>query len=197
VNATIDQIKTEALRELGSATDLDAVGEIAVRYLGRKGRVTLYLRNISQLPVEQRPLAGKTANEVKNFLATEIEAATRRLRAEATQQVAEIDVSLPGRPCFSGALHPITQTTREICGIFNRLGFETVEGPQVETDYYNFEALNIPKNHPARKCRTRSTSLKMWCCAPTPPRSRCGSWRSSRRRCGSSPRARSTAATPT
>lgn len=151
VNATIDQIKTEALRELASATDRDAVGEISVRYLGRKGRVTRYLRHISQLPAEERPLAGKRANEVKIFLSAEIEAATRRLQAEALKTVAEIDVSLPGRPCFSGALHPITQTTREICAIFNRLGFETVEGPQVETDYYNFEALNIPKNHPARE----------------------------------------------
>lgn len=151
MNATIDQIKTEALRELGSATDRDAVDEIAVRYLGRKGRVTQYLRQIAQLPVEERPLAGKNANKVKNFLSAEIEAATRRLQAETLQRVAEIDVSLPGRPCFSGALHPITQITREICAILNRLGFETVEGPQVETDYYNFEALNIPKNHPARE----------------------------------------------
>lgn len=151
MNATLDQIKTAALRELASATDLDAVGEISVRYLGRKGRVTRYLRHISQLPSEERPLAGKSANELKNFLSAEIDAAARRLQAEALKRVAEIDVSLPGRPCFSGSLHPITQATREICGIFNRLGFETVEGPQVETDYYNFEALNIPKNHPARE----------------------------------------------
>ena len=150
MNETIEQIKAEALAALASATDLEAVGEISVRFLGRKGRVTQYLRNISQLPPAERPLAGKNANKVKNFLAAEIEAVTRRLKSDALNRVAEIDVSLPGRPCLSGSLHPITETTREICAIFNRLGFETVEGPQVETDYYNFEALNIPKNHPAR-----------------------------------------------
>lgn len=150
MNETIEQIKAEALAALASATDLEAVGGISVRFLGRKGRVTQYLRNISQLPPAERPLAGKNANKVKNFLAAEIEAVTRRLKSDALNRVAEIDVSLPGRPCLSGSLHPITETTREICAIFNRLGFETVEGPQVETDYYNFEALNIPKNHPAR-----------------------------------------------
>lgn len=146
----IDTIREEAIEALAAAGDLDAVQNVAVRYLGRKGEVTRFLRNISSLPAEERPTAGKRANAVKQELEAAVEAARARLAAEAAGPAAGIDVTLPGRGVMAGSLHPITQTTARICEIFTRLGFDIAEGPEVETDYYNFEALNIPRNHPAR-----------------------------------------------
>ncbi len=136
------------MRSLATAADADTINDLDTRYLGRKGRITHFLRNIASLPAAQRPQAGKRANEVKRQLEAEFKAALARLsEAAATDRV---DVSLPGRVLAIGSLHPITQITNRICGIFGQMGFDVVEGPEVETDYYNFEALNIPKNHPAR-----------------------------------------------
>jgi phenylalanyl-tRNA synthetase alpha chain len=149
-STSIDTIKAEALRELNAAASADDIAALSVKYLGRKGAITQFLRNISKLPPEERPLAGKTANEVKQLLEGRFEAALESLQAAAAESAPGIDVSLPGRPVAYGSLHPITQVTEEICAIFARMGFEVVEGPEVETDHYNFEMLNIPKNHPAR-----------------------------------------------
>jgi phenylalanyl-tRNA synthetase alpha chain len=150
VKKTIGQIKEEAMSQLQAAPDLDRIRDLSVRYLGRKGEITKFLRSISDLPQEERPVAGKAANEVKRELESEFQQAVLRLEKKAEKDDKSIDVSLPGRPIPRGNLHPITQTTQEICDIFMRLGFDIVEGPEVEKDYYNFEALNIPKNHPAR-----------------------------------------------
>ena len=147
---SIDQIEKEGLAELSAAGDEDAVNEITVKYLGRKGVVTRFLRNISQLPPEERPTAGKKANQVKKALDEAARQATDRIAAQQDLAADQLDVSLPGRPLNRGTLHPVTRITNEICGIFSRLGFDVAEGPEIETDYYNFEALNIPKNHPAR-----------------------------------------------
>jgi phenylalanyl-tRNA synthetase alpha chain len=136
------------MSSLTSAADADTINDLATRYLGRKGHLTHFLRNIASLPAAQRPQAGKRANEVKRQLEAEFKAALARLSETAATD--RIDVSLPGRTPATGSLHPITQITNRICGIFGQMGFEVVEGPEVETDYYNFEALNIPKNHPAR-----------------------------------------------
>ncbi len=147
---SIDQIAKEGLAELSAAGDGDAVNEITVKYLGRKGVVTRFLRNISQLPPEERPTAGKKANQVKKALDEAARQALDRIAAQQDLAADQLDVSLPGRPLNRGTLHPVTRITNEICGIFSRLGFDVAEGPEIETDYYNFEALNIPKNHPAR-----------------------------------------------
>ncbi len=147
---SIDQIEKEGLAELSAAGDGDAVNEITVKYLGRKGVVTRFLRNISQLPPEERPTAGKKANQVKKALDEAARQALDRIAAQQDLAADQLDVSLPGRPLNRGTLHPVTRITNEICGIFSRLGFDVAEGPEIETDYYNFEALNIPKNHPAR-----------------------------------------------
>jgi len=146
---SIDRIKQDALKELADAGDQDALQAISVKYLGRKGQVTQFLRSISSLPGEERPRAGQMANQVKQALEKAIDEALARFEADGTETEG-IDVSLPGRPQPQGALHPITLVTREVCDIFTRLGFDIVEGPEVELDYYNFEALNLPKNHPAR-----------------------------------------------
>jgi phenylalanyl-tRNA synthetase alpha chain len=150
VNKTIEQIKEDALKEIEAAKDPESIKALSVRYLGRKGLVTQFLRNISSLPQEKRADAGKKANEVKKLLDTVFKKALKQLEAEPARSDDRIDVSLPGRVVKRGSLHPITQITQEICDIFSRLGFDIAEGPEVETDYYNFEALNIQKNHPAR-----------------------------------------------
>ena len=150
MNKTIEQIKEDALKEIEAAKDPESIKALSVRYLGRKGLVTQFLRNISSLPQEKRADAGKKANEVKKLLDTVFKKALKQLEAEPARSDDRIDVSLPGRVVKRGSLHPITQITQEICDIFSRLGFDIAEGPEVETDYYNFEALNIPKNHPAR-----------------------------------------------
>jgi len=150
VENTIDQICTEALREIETAKSKDSLNAISVKYLGRKGIVTQFLRNISKLPTEERPKAGEKANEIKKILEKAFEDTASSLNSQSPEAHDYIDVSLQGRSAFPGSLHPITQITRQICDIFTRMGFDIAEGPEIESDYYNFEALNIPKYHPAR-----------------------------------------------
>lgn len=147
---SIDQIREEGLKDIAAATDTENLDGISVRYLGRKGLVTQFLRNISSLPAEERPTAGKRANEVKKALDQAIKQAIATLENQSGQPLDQIDVSLPGRLAPHGTLHPVTQVNQQICDIFSRLGFAIAEGPEVESDYHNFEALNIPKDHPAR-----------------------------------------------
>ncbi|MEH0022440.1 MAG: phenylalanine--tRNA ligase subunit alpha [Desulfobacter sp.] len=146
----IADIEKEALDHISNADSKEALEEVSIRFLGRKGVLTGFLRNISSLPDDERPAAGKNANILKGRLEKLILEAEAGLNAGDDEASAGIDVTLPGRPAVRGALHPITQVLDEICGIFMRLGFDIAEGPEVETDYYNFEALNIPKYHPAR-----------------------------------------------
>jgi phenylalanyl-tRNA synthetase alpha chain len=150
VDNTIERIHADAMEALALATDADAVNDLSTRYLGRKGRVTHFLRNISSLPAEDRPQAGKRANEIKRLLEDAFNQALEDLAQGSPAEADRIDVSLPGRTPPKGSLHPITQIANRICDIFSQMGFDVVEGPEVETDYYNFEALNIPRNHPAR-----------------------------------------------
>jgi phenylalanyl-tRNA synthetase alpha chain len=150
MDKSIEQIKEEALQELNDASDQKTIDTISVRYLGRKGIITRFLRRISTLPIEERPVAGKKTNAVKQILEHAIAEAVEGLKKKDRFANDGIDVSLPGRPAVQGSLHPISQITNEICDIFRRLGFDIAEGPEVETDYYNFEALNFPKDHPAR-----------------------------------------------
>ena len=150
VEETIDQIHAKAISELDAATDGKTVAALSVKYLGRKGEVTRFLRSISRYRPEERSAIGKRANEVKRALERAFKDAAEKLERTGGAAQQRIDVTLPGRPVPSGTLHPVTRITDEICEIFARLGFDIAEGPEVELDYYNFEALNIPKNHPAR-----------------------------------------------
>ena len=147
---TIERIYADAMQDLASTTDAEAIDRLSTQYLGRKGRITHFLRNISNLPAEERPQAGKRANEIKRSLEKAFKKAQKRSKEASKKATDRIDVSLPGRMPARGSLHPITRITNRICGIFSQMGFDVVEGPEVESDYYNFEALNIPKNHPAR-----------------------------------------------
>jgi len=148
----LDQVYSDARRELETAAgDLRKIQALHVQYLGRKGVLTQILRSIAGLPSEQRPAAGLKANEIKQQLSAAITAAIEALESGGGLAADDrIDVSLPGRTVAWGALHPISRISDEICAIFSKMGFDIVEGPEVEKDYYNFEALNIPKNHPAR-----------------------------------------------
>jgi phenylalanyl-tRNA synthetase alpha chain len=147
---SIEEIEAQALQDLAAAAGKDEIHELSVTYLGRKGKLTHFLRNISKLPPDKRPDAGKSANILKKRLEAEFKTAFEKMDTAEAEDVEAIDVSLPGKPVPMGTLHPITQIIREICSIFQKLGFDIAEGPEVELDYYNFEALNIPKNHPAR-----------------------------------------------
>jgi phenylalanyl-tRNA synthetase alpha chain len=147
---SIADIEKEALENIGKAGSKEDLELVSTRYLGRKGVVTGFLRNISSLPVDERPSAGQNANLLKLKLEALIKQVSSDLETRNGDSFSGIDVTLPGRPAVRGSLHPITQVLNEICGIFMRLGFDIAEGPEVETDYYNFEALNIPKYHPAR-----------------------------------------------
>lgn len=147
---SIADIEKEALERIEKAESNEALELVSTRYLGRKGALTGFLRNISSLPEADRPGAGKEANLLKVKLEGLIQQAFSNLEVQNQAEVGGIDVTLPGRPAVRGSLHPITQVLNEISGIFMRLGFDVAEGPEVETDYYNFEALNIPKYHPAR-----------------------------------------------
>ena len=146
----LDQIQQDAFKQLVTAQNREEVQDLSVRYLGRKGILTQFLRNISELPADQRPVIGKKANELKDILDKAFKDALEKLDSKRRQKDSGIDVSLPGRAIDCGTLHPITQINQEICDIFSRLGFDIAEGPEVESDYYNFEALNFPKDHPAR-----------------------------------------------
>lgn len=146
----LEQIQSDAMDALALATDEKEIQDIQTRFLGRKGALTLFLRNISDLPKNQRPEAGKSANILKKKLENVFLDAINDCRRKKQEQESDIDISLPGRPAFIGSKHPLTLMNQEICDIFSQLGFEIVEGPEVELDYYNFEALNIPKDHPAR-----------------------------------------------
>jgi len=154
-----EDLKLNALRELGSITNITELESWRVRYLGKKSELTKVLRRLATLPLDERKAVGAYANEVKAHLEDSLSQKGQVLRkaqlAVSTKREA-IDITLPGRPFPVGRLHPITRILHEICDIFVSMGFQVVEGPEVEWDYYNFEALNIPKEHPARD--TMSTS---------------------------------------
>lgn len=149
----LEEIRREALKALEEVRDLPALEELEIRFLGRKGRLTQLLRSLKDIPREERPALGEEANQLKAFLEVRIGEKRgeleREKRAEALRKE-RVDITLPGRPHPRGGLHPITQVLREMVEIFVAMGFRVVEGPEVELDYYNFEALNIPKDHPAR-----------------------------------------------
>jgi len=149
----LEELKQRAGQELKAVTNVKELEAWRVRYLGRKGSLTKILRSLASLPIEERKQVGALANEVKTKLEDSLKQ-KRRLLGEAQLVTAikeeQIDITLPGRPLLRGRLHPITQTLHEICDIFVSMGFQVVEGPEVEWNYYNFEALNIPTHHPAR-----------------------------------------------
>lgn len=143
-------METRFREELTRAASLRDLETLQVRILGRKGELTQCLRELGNLSAEERPLAGQEANRLKTVLEGLLKQRREAFSGKKDQGLSGFDWSLPGRRTFRGRRHPITQTMDEIGDIFFRLNFDVVEGPEVELDYYNFEALNIPPNHPAR-----------------------------------------------
>ena len=149
----LDDLKAEATAAIESAGDSAALEKLRVEWLGKKGRVTDLLKSLGQLDADERPKVGAEINAVKQLLNEQISERKETLQqaAIAAQLAAEaLDVTLPGRREDLGALHPITRTIDRMAAYFGALGFEVVEGPEIEDDYHNFEALNIPAHHPAR-----------------------------------------------
>ena len=144
------ELERKALRDLESLSELPELERFRIAYLGKKGALTGLLKGIAALPAAEKPEAGKLANLLKNKLTTRLEEIKEKLISKEGEEVPSLDITLPGREPPLGHLHPVTQVLQEICQIFRRMGFKVVEGPEVEFDYYNFEALNIPADHPAR-----------------------------------------------
>ncbi len=144
------EITARALAALAAVPDAEGLEAWRVAYLGRKGEVTRLRRGISEVPPERRPEYGREANAAAAAIEEAYEGARAAMRGRAAGNGDRADVTLPGRPTPVGSVHPVTATTREICAAFGSMGFEVVEGPEVELDHYNFEMLNIPRHHPAR-----------------------------------------------
>ncbi|REC96293.1 phenylalanine--tRNA ligase subunit alpha [Kushneria indalinina] len=149
----LSTVVATAVDAIDAAEDIRALEDIRVRYLGKKGEVTALLKGLGKLPAEERPAAGEVINQARQQIETALEAKRTTLEesAMAARLAAQkVDVTLPGRRETSGGLHPITQTLRRIEQCFANIGYDIAEGPEIEDDYHNFEALNIPAHHPAR-----------------------------------------------
>jgi phenylalanyl-tRNA synthetase alpha chain len=149
----LEALRIEALQELQQVAGQQQLNDLRVKYLGKKGALTEILRGMGSLSAEERPIIGQVGNEVRAAIEAVIEEKQEAYRQEETAarlREETIDVSLPGRALPTGAVHPLNKVVTEIEDIFIGLGYSVAEGPEVETDYFNFEALNLPKNHPAR-----------------------------------------------
>ena len=151
--SSLAQLLEQAQTEVAASADASALNDVRVKYLGRKGALTAHLKGLGRLPAEERAGAGKEINRVKQKLTSAIEDRQAALEAASieTRLAGErLDVTLPGRGGCNGHLHPVTRTLRRMQEIFNLAGFDVRTGPEVEDDYHNFTALNIPEDHPAR-----------------------------------------------
>ncbi len=149
----LEEIRVAAKAELAVAEDAKAVDELRVRYLGKKGEVTAILKQMGSLSAEERPKMGQLANEVRADIENAIAIALTEMNKKAQEirlKKETLDISIPGNQSKIGSLHPLNSTLEKLIDIFKSMGFDVVDGPEVETDYYNFEALNVPQDHPAR-----------------------------------------------
>ena len=149
----LEQIKNQAIEELKSAADLKAVDDVRVKYLGKKGELTAILKQMGGLSAEERPIVGQLANKIRAEIEETLSETLAILKDKETEQrLAEetLDITMPGKKTAEGGLHPLSIVLDDMIDIFRSMGFDIVDGPEVETDYYNFEALNVPADHPAR-----------------------------------------------
>ncbi|WP_028400919.1 phenylalanine--tRNA ligase subunit alpha [Ectobacillus panaciterrae] len=153
MEARLKELQEEALGKIETAGELKELNDVRIAYLGKKGPITEVLRGMGKLSQEERPRMGALVNEVREAIQKRLDEKVEALEKEAIEkQLASetIDVTLPGRPVNAGSHHPLTAVIEEIEDLFIGMGYEIAEGPEVEQDYYNFEALNLPKGHPAR-----------------------------------------------
>lgn len=144
------EMEKRAVKEIESVYDQSGLEKFRIAYLGKKSPIVSAMKGLKDLPTEERPEVGQLANRIKTNLFKLYEEARHRIESDKAKEATLLDITIPGRQPAIGHLHPITQVTKEICNIFLRMGFRIVKGPNVELDYYNFEALNIPRDHPAR-----------------------------------------------
>ncbi len=149
----LENLAAEVERALSEAEDRGQIMQVRTQFLGRKGKLTLLIKQLGKLPEQEKPLFGQLINQTKKTLEDKLDqrltVLAEKERAEQLQRESR-DITLPGRRPSTGNRHPVTQVTDEITGIFTAMGFQIAEGPEVELDFYNFEALNIPPDHPAR-----------------------------------------------
>ena len=149
----LEQIKSSALEAINNASDLKVLEDLRVQYLGKKGELTAVLRGMKDLTAEERPVVGQMANEVREALEVALADKKVGLESEAVNQKLKeevIDITMPGRKMPKGHMHPLHKTLEEVQNIFLGMGYEIVDGREVETAYYNFDALNLGEEHPAR-----------------------------------------------
>ncbi len=145
----LERLRLEAKRKIDEATNEKELEAVRIEFLGRRqGKITQILRNITDLSPQDRPLVGELVNQIKRAVQEDLKRREKEISREEEEEW--VDITLPGKKPLLGRLHPITQTLEEIKRIFIGLGFQVVRGPEVETEYYNFEALNMPRYHPAR-----------------------------------------------
>ncbi|OOY41822.1 phenylalanine--tRNA ligase subunit alpha, partial [Solemya velum gill symbiont] len=153
MSSELEQLLETAIAAVAEAMDLQALDAVRVSYLGKSGAFTEQLKQLGKLPKEERPAAGQVINQAKQALQQKIQEKKVQLETAGLQQRLEqerIDVTLPGRGQGTGGLHPVSRTMRRIETLFRSAGFDVAEGPEIEDDFHNFEALNIPEHHPAR-----------------------------------------------
>lgn len=149
----LKKLQQDALSALEGALDLKSLQDVRVQFLGKKGYLTDIMKGMRDLSAQERPVVGSLVNSLKELFEknfAERQSALQQQEISARLESEKIDVTLPGRRSVRGSLHPVTLVTDEVVEIFSRLGFAVAEGPEIEHDFYNFEALNIPKDHPAR-----------------------------------------------
>ncbi len=149
----LEALKNEALAQLQEVDSPENLNDLRVKYLGKKGALTEILRGMGSLSAEERPVIGQVGNEVRAAIESVIEVkqnAFQKAETEKRLQAEKVDVTLPGRPMSQGGVHPLNKVIQDIEEVFIGMGYNISEGPEVETDYFNFEALNLPKDHPAR-----------------------------------------------
>jgi len=153
VSQELDSLLEKALQAINQSQELASLDTVRVAYLGKKGEITARLKTLGQIPTEQRPAAGQAINAIKLQIQTSVEQRKSLINKNLINDKLSsetVDITLPGRTERSGGLHPVTLTMNRIQKMFAKLGFDVVEGPEVEDEFYNFEALNIPEHHPAR-----------------------------------------------
>ena len=149
----LELLKSEALKAITEAKDEKQIDEIRIKYLGKKGELTAILKQMGSLAPEERPIMGQLVNKAKSELEDAVTAAAESFKAAAADkklQAETLDITMPSKPAVKGGLHPLNIVLNELIDIFAGMGFKVFEGPEVETDYYNFTALNTPQDHPAR-----------------------------------------------
>jgi phenylalanyl-tRNA synthetase alpha subunit len=179
----MDDLREKYLTLISAAADEAALEELRVQAVGKKGEISLHMRSLGKMSPEERQIAGPALNALKDEVNSALNARKSAMADAALEERLKsewLDVTLPGRQRPAGTIHPISQVWEEVTAIFADMGFSVAEGPQIETDWYNFDALNMPGHHPA----LRATIARRMFCAHIPARCKSAPWKKQVRQCG-------------